>query len=306
MTVPQRGSDDDSHASTRAHIEAHASVDDWMRHMAAPKNQLRSEHVQVQYVSDKPYALEMTTEIDIITLKLGPTRGVKAWNTDRVTPLEAIPGRAFLFPAGSSVYSHANVASSFPLIGISKSFREDIRNEFGKGAEIPFDRIHENVPSPSFLPLAYSVRNALSNELLTGGRAADAIGVMVMSEVLRTVANWDPTEHVRRLDDRRLSATFAYIEEKLADRLETSDLAALNDLSVFHFTRAFKTTTGSSPYQFILERRVERARNLLESTTETLADIAYSVGFSSQAHMTSVFQKRLGVTPGRYRKTYRL
>ena len=70
------------------------------------------------------------------------------------------------------------------------------------------------------------------------------------------------------------------------------------------FTTQFRKATGHTPYQFITELRVARARDLLEKTTLPLAEIAFRLGFSSQSHFTSVFRERLRTTPGTYRASF--
>ena len=67
-------------------------------------------------------------------------------------------------------------------------------------------------------------------------------------------------------------------------------------------SRAFKESTGLSPHQFILRRRVERALQMLKEKRTNLADIAYDLGFSSQGHFTTVFSKIVGVSPSSYRE----
>lgn len=306
---PERRSDEiDSHANElggEIFSRPHSTVGDWSNRSHPKKQKLTSEQVNVDFISDRPYALNMTTTADIVTLKLGPTQGVKAWNTDKITPIEVTPGHAFMFPKGSTIYSHAEVTSSFPILEISKSFREDVAAEFGIDSAPKFDRIYENVASPVFMPLAQSIRGFLFGEAFLGQMAADAIGVLVLTEVMRSVSNWDAEEAIRGLDPNRLKLALNYIDDELSSDLSTNELAALTGISVFHFTRAFKEATGTSPHQYVLERRLKKARNLLESTMDSLAEIAYEVGFSSQAHMTTVFRKRLGTTPGRYRKDWR-
>lgn len=107
----------------------------------------------------------------------------------------------------------------------------------------------------------------------------------------------------RDMSPERLAKLQEKIEAELDTPLALDQLAAVVGFERFHFARAFKAATGQSPHQYILDRRVARARQLLEGKEIfSLAEVAYTVGFSSQAHMTDVFRKRLGVTPGIYRR----
>lgn len=99
----------------------------------------------------------------------------------------------------------------------------------------------------------------------------------------------------------RLSRTLALIDAKLSEDLSLRELANESSLSLFHFARAFKIATGSAPHQFVLGRRVARARELLTEGRLSLAEIAGACGFASQAHLTNVFKRATGVTPGAYR-----
>jgi AraC family transcriptional regulator len=79
------------------------------------------------------------------------------------------------------------------------------------------------------------------------------------------------------------------------------DLADAAGASLFHFAREFRRTTGASPHEYSLRRRVERARQRLLLTDEPVAAIAGRCGFASAAHLIRRFRQRVGVTPGRYR-----
>ncbi|MEM7641848.1 MAG: helix-turn-helix transcriptional regulator, partial [Pseudomonadota bacterium] len=59
--------------------------------------------------------------------------------------------------------------------------------------------------------------------------------------------------------------------------------------------------TGLSPHQFLLRRRIARAKDMLRTSVMPLAEIAVATGFSSQSHMTDVFRQKVGTTPGKYR-----
>ena len=81
-----------------------------------------------------------------------------------------------------------------------------------------------------------------------------------------------------------------------------SDLAEACGLSVRHLTRAFKATTGLPPHRWLLRRRVERAKDLLEATDKDIATIALACGFADQSHLTRVFHTIVGTSPGAWRR----
>ncbi|MEY4547980.1 MAG: hypothetical protein RL685_4175 [Pseudomonadota bacterium] len=93
-----------------------------------------------------------------------------------------------------------------------------------------------------------------------------------------------------------------FIEAHLDGDIRLADLAALAGYSSDHFSRLFKRSFGESPYQYVLRRRVERAKAMLRDVNLSLADIASACGFATQAHLTNVFKLRTGVTPGAYRR----
>ncbi|MCJ0762157.1 AraC family transcriptional regulator [Variovorax terrae] len=92
------------------------------------------------------------------------------------------------------------------------------------------------------------------------------------------------------------------IAHDLAADLSLSALSSATGMSKAQFVRLFRNSTGTSPHRYVLEKRVERARKMIQSNSASLFDIALEAGFASQAHMTRSFQDILGVTPGAARK----
>lgn len=82
------------------------------------------------------------------------------------------------------------------------------------------------------------------------------------------------------------------------------EMARECQLSVTHFARSFRLSTGMSPHQWLLHRRIEKAKALLAGSTVPLAQIADVCGFSSQSHLSSVFKKHNGVSPGFWRRQH--
>jgi AraC family transcriptional regulator len=103
-----------------------------------------------------------------------------------------------------------------------------------------------------------------------------------------------------RLTPAQLNRVDEYIHVHLDQKLSLADLATSLHLSVPHFERMFRATTQRPPYRYVLERRLERARVLLEKTRLPLADIARQCGFSSQSHFTAHFTRYVGVSPARF------
>ena len=106
----------------------------------------------------------------------------------------------------------------------------------------------------------------------------------------------------RGLDDRRLRRVMQFIAANLQNDIRLKDLAAVANLSPFHFSRAFRKATGESPHRFVRGCRLEKAKGLLAEGSSPLADIAFSCNFSSQSSFTRAFTRAFGIAPGKYRE----
>jgi transcriptional regulator of acetoin/glycerol metabolism/AraC-like DNA-binding protein len=93
-----------------------------------------------------------------------------------------------------------------------------------------------------------------------------------------------------------------FVESHLEDDISLEALAAEARLSVYHFARGFKLSTGVSPHRYVLEQRVKRARQLLVQTDLPLATIASAVGFFDQGHFSRQFRSLVGTTPSSFRR----
>jgi AraC family transcriptional regulator len=98
-----------------------------------------------------------------------------------------------------------------------------------------------------------------------------------------------------------------YIEEHLDGCPSLEQLAAVARLSPYHFARQFKAATGLPPHRYVIMRRVERAKHLLQAGTDlSLAEVAACAGFSDQSQFSRHFKRLLGVTPGQFRTPARI
>ena len=112
-----------------------------------------------------------------------------------------------------------------------------------------------------------------------------------------------PAIHKGGLASGPLKRIIEHINEHLQDELSLVELSRIAKLSPHHFATAFKVSTGISPHRYVIERRINRARDLLLRKEKTISEIAVAVGFSSQSHLTANFRRTIGVTPRKFRRS---
>lgn len=102
-----------------------------------------------------------------------------------------------------------------------------------------------------------------------------------------------------------LKIALEFIESRLDSDLSVKAIAEYLGMGTTRLSLGFRQMMGRPLHQYVIERRVERARELIGLSTLPLSDVAYLVGFSSQSHMTVHFRRKLGITPAKYRKLNR-
>lgn len=96
-----------------------------------------------------------------------------------------------------------------------------------------------------------------------------------------------------------------HVEQHLNTRITVDELAAMAGLSACHFARAFRQSLGAPPHRYILQRRLQRAADVVASTSRPLAEIASELGFADQSHFTRAFAESFGQTPHEFRLRHR-
>jgi AraC family transcriptional regulator len=94
----------------------------------------------------------------------------------------------------------------------------------------------------------------------------------------------------------------AFVVERLSKHIAVSELARAANLSTCYFCTLFKATFGLTPHNYIVAKRVERAKHLIEATEASLSEIALNCGLSDQAQLSRHFRRLTGFTPGNWRR----
>ena len=104
------------------------------------------------------------------------------------------------------------------------------------------------------------------------------------------------------LADWQLRRVTQYMREHLAEEIGLDELAALVNLSRFHFCTAFRKATGQTPHNWLMILRIEEARRLLETPALAVTDVALAVGYQTPSSFAAAFRKLVGTTPSAYRR----
>ncbi len=133
------------------------------------------------------------------------------------------------------------------------------------------------------------------------------IEALALAICLREMAQMQPQAPVASdthapLTPFKLQQIKDHIEAHLDQKLELEELSQIANMSPSYFSRAFKAMTGRSPFQYIQDERMQRARRLITETKQAINLICLEVGFDNPAHFTNSFKKYFGVSPKTYRK----
>ena len=158
-------------------------------------------------------------------------------------------------------------------------------------------------------PHLRAAMTAVGAELASGGPggplAAESLANLLAVHLIRHVSAPRRLERGRDgvLPRGRLRAVEEYIEEHLDGCPTLAQLAAVVRLNPYHFARQFKAATGLPPHQYVILRRVERAKQFLQTGSDiSLAEVAAKAGFSDQSQFSHHFKRLIGATPGQFRK----
>lgn len=146
--------------------------------------------------------------------------------------------------------------------------------------------------------LADDLENSMPGPQIYG----EGLVTALTAALLQPRPDQEPQRKRGKLAPYHLRKSVDYIEQNCGRTIRLDELAQLTGLSQSYFCSAFRESTGMPPQQWQMKARVERAKNLLMDSDTPLASVALRVGFADQAHLTRVFRKIVGTTPGAWRK----
>lgn len=225
---------------------------------------------------------------------------------DRRTP-KILPGSITLEPTWfEGTFTNDETTEWLAVYVRAERLQEIASHIFPADAQPDLRRV-EGAADPVLADLIRSCASSLLRRRPATSLELDGWAQVIGAHMLRTHATAEAVHAVEpeALTPTALQIVLEIIEEGLAGDLSLSTIARILDMGTTRLSSGFRAATGRSLHQYVLERRVEKARDLIATSNMSLAEIAFTTGFCSQSHMTDTFKARLGVTPGRYRADVR-
>ena len=247
-------------------------------------------------------------DTEIIVMIQG-TLPIRRRGDGRLEQCNAVPGTVWMCPKGVRedmihLYgeAHESIHIFLPEAPLSRTALREV--------DIDPDRLALHYVGGFHDLLIEQVPRTIRTEMLdpspTGTMMVETLSLALAVRIMRHHSNRESASVSLPVDrgalaPRRLRRVRDFIETHLGDDLSIEALAGEACLSPFHFARAFKAATGTTPHRYVAERRVEKAKALIADGRIPLAEVAHLCGFSSQAYFTTWFRRLTGSTPGTYR-----
>lgn len=247
---------------------------------------------------------EMENPAHVLILRTG-SPSVVEWRSDgRDYRWEHPPGSVSLLPAGLR-----RAARVFrPLLGeasilqIQPAFFSRGVGMIVKGGRVELIQ-HMNLNDAQIARLMESLRADIVAGSPSGPLFAESIAVALSAHIAQQYSTITTKLEAHRggLSRSRLNRVVEYINANLSDNLDLSMLAEVAGLNLYHFARAFRQSTGETPHQYVIRRRIERAKEFLRHSQSSVIEAGARTGFVDQSHFSKVFRRIVGVAPSEFR-----
>jgi len=261
----------------------------------------------VQLRSDSSGILEVP-ELDaaLVSIHIGRAARMSCSRAGVSHTGSAVHGDIDVIPAGvSSVWHMHDENDRAVLMALSQQMLNNIVEENGLATRNVELRNRFMSRDRQLESIAWAMKSELEMGSPSGQVYLDGLALSAGARLV--AAHSSVTVEERRyggLDGRRFKRTLEFIEANLTGDLSLSRLAAVAEMSVSHFRAGFRESAGVPVHQYVIERRVERAKSLLMQPSQSVADVALAAGFTHQSHLARHMQRSTGFSPLQIRRIF--
>ncbi|MDR3399548.1 MAG: AraC family transcriptional regulator [Pandoraea sp.] len=270
---------------------------------------LKTQQMSATHMSASVQGLGMSTPMPVengyvLALQLKHSGRAELWKQGRHV-------RTAPFAPGSMMFGHLSeeptaylpdpfecILFHFPRLAIDELSAESGKPAVGELREVDW------AIDPVIFHLGQALLPALAQPRLAGVLFFDHLALAITSRLACAYGEAHLCEDTRGrvLSRREERIAKEMLVANLADEPNLADVARACDMSARQFVDAFRRTTGLPPHRWLRVHRVEMAKDLLQRSPLSLADIAFACGFSDQSHFTRTFAQATGLTPGTWRR----
>ena len=225
--------------------------------------------------------------------------------TGRQMTTHGSTGNLCVTPAGQPLRAewHKQLDNMGIFIDPDLMNRTAVENGLPDGFE--FREVYQH-HDPLIQHLGLTLLDEADSEERVGRMFSDSLIQTLTLHLLTNYGTTKPTKQVAigGLSGHKLRRVKEFVRGNLDGDLGLADIAAVANLSQFHFARSFRKSTGLTPQQFVMQQRIERAKELLAEEDLPIVEVSLRTGFKNQSHFTSLFRKFTRLTPKIWRESF--
>jgi AraC family transcriptional regulator len=226
------------------------------------------------------------------------------WLDGRFYKQSSSEGRLTIIPAN---ITHRATSKSnnitFAILALTPNFFQQVAQEWVNPDVTQVIPHPIQSPDPLFLGVWSALKNEIESSYLGGRLYGESLANTLAVHLLRNYCNRTPhiSAYSNGLSTLKLNRALDYIHANLLnENLSLDAIATHLSMSQYYFCTLFKKSMGISPWQYVIQQRVERAKDLLKVSDLSILEVALLCGFANQTHLNKHFRKLIGITPKQY------
>jgi AraC family transcriptional regulator len=271
------------------------------------KDLIKENWFRLRLLSDRPGLIEVPgLPVTIVSIHVGPSVQVSCRRGGQIHHGTAVHGDIDIIPAGTPSLWEIRKNDTALVLSLSPDLLNRVAEHLGYDA----DRIEiQNrflVRDQQLENIGWALKAEMESGFPCGRLYLDSLAVSVAARLVSSHSSCrqEPKKQNGRMAGQKLRQVLSHIEDNLSQDVSVRDLAEVAELSVSHFKTLFRETMGLSVHQYLIRRRVERARCLLVERKLSISQIALEAGFAHQSHLARHIRRVLGVSPKAVREMF--
>ncbi|HXC95495.1 MAG TPA: AraC family transcriptional regulator [Edaphobacter sp.] len=236
----------------------------------------------------------------LVAIHVGPAAKISCRRGGERHSGSAVHGDIDIIPARISARWEIHDQNDTALIlGIPPSLLDTVAEEQGFDSRRVEIRNRFQIRDAQLENICWALKAEMESNYPSGRLYVNSLGVSVASRLISTYSSvaLRPIAQSGGLGGRRYKQTLAYIEDHLSEDLSLTRIASVSGVSPSHFKTLFRESAGVPLHQYVVQRRIERAKDLLMQGKLSIAEIALATGFSHQSHLARHMRRSAGLSP---------